>query len=473
MDRDVPWFLKLEPALQRFQNVVGQSGVRAEVQQDPQGRRLLARVGVGVEPHVVHEQRAGAVVELGSVRAPVPKAFHSGGDSAERRQYVSEVDEILPGDDTGSSTYRRYVYQAEVAFPACLRMALDNSPQAVFMEHVEDIVFVEPESPKFIQVKTRDPHRKAWTLDALCNGPLKSLYRAYQRAKHLDGSLYIMALEGPVEDDNALVRYLRGNTEQAEAALDAVARKLETESREDCAEFLKRVRCRDRMPSRDSITGKNLLVIASHDASLTVAQCQTIYGRFMDRIEQAMQSQANADGWYESLLTGKPDTNLPAHERMLTQGDLRPLLAPLAPEGSSRLLKRYTNLDAPPATVLEEKLLAGGATDEIILDAKGLRADATISETEFLGTDEEKAKWDDFLTRLQVRHNQLLARAASHNRPAVQVWNELFNLSQEALNQTDPNRLMNADLYFLVGEICSMADRCEVDFGRARKEATP
>ncbi len=45
-----------------------------------------------------------------------------------------------PPENTGADTFRRYRYQAEIAFPYCLSCLTVDGANSVIMEHFEDMV---------------------------------------------------------------------------------------------------------------------------------------------------------------------------------------------------------------------------------------------------------------------------------------------------------------------------------------------
>src|ERR671919_692299 len=91
---------------------------------------------------------------------------------------------VTPPDDTGSDTFRRFRYQAEVAFPFCLDTALIGNVISVIPEHLEDLAIEFADgSWRIIQIKTRDPGQAPWTLATLLGGDggaFRSLLRTHR-----------------------------------------------------------------------------------------------------------------------------------------------------------------------------------------------------------------------------------------------------------------------------------------------------
>ena len=110
--------------------------------------------------------------------------------------------DITPPDDTGSDTFRRHRYQAEVAISFCVDCVLIGNVASVIPEHLEDLAIEFADgSWRIIQIKTRDPGQAPWTLAALLGsdgGAFKSLLRTHRALAGIGGRIgYELRLEGP------------------------------------------------------------------------------------------------------------------------------------------------------------------------------------------------------------------------------------------------------------------------------------
>lgn len=379
-----------------------------------------------------------------------------------------DIDQLLPSDDTGSVTYARYKYQVKLCFPMCLDIALNGEIIAIYLEHGEDIVVSRADGTIFIQVKTREPHLRHWTNSELIDGPLSSLARAFRDASGILNPAFVMALEGRVDEECDLVRYLRSrNTEPKPDLVLKVASK--TGLTEDQVKaFLPRVRCRDRMPSREAIDGRNHQVLRSVAPSMSGSDAESLYEQTLSLLDKAMMGDAESVAFHVQICDPGA-SSAPAHAKMVTHAKLATAMAKLGAGQASRLLARVNDIDLPGMTILEAKLLAGGADDETIRSAKRLRASEASHEAELL-SGIAIGITDDLVERLVIRHNAIRSGAAMTEAPAIAIWSELLRVSEDSWRQTDPRRILRADGYLLIGKICALADECVVDFGAAKDD---
>ncbi len=152
--------------------------------------------------------------------------------------------------------------------------------------------------------------------------------------------------------------------------------------------------------------------------------------------------------------------------KTLTQEVLAPLLTGLIRD-IRPLLRRIVAPASHPPTDMELKLLAGGATREIIEDAISLRANASLREYEIASADlfADEAPLEDVRERLRVRVNALVSRNSGQRAPAITIWNQLLDVLATQASTIDHRGLFGRDPDLLLGEICQMSDLCVTGWG--------
>ncbi|WP_369241155.1 dsDNA nuclease domain-containing protein [Streptomyces sp. R21] len=229
---------------------------------------------------------------------------------------MSDVIDWSAPDDSGSSTQRRYEYQADVAAQVCLEMlqglpaleVLQGLPVAhITCEHFEDFVVARRRSGgelswHFHQVKTRD-ETTPWKLsDVIAKKALKSLWRSHQdlRDKDLDYEL-LACLEGQLDLREAEMSALAsGNGGRHPECLKRVAQHLGTTDSAAAAEFLARVRVTE-LPRRTDLAMKNLTVLWELGPAQTMTQASDLREQLRGLITKAMQGTLGP-GWVDQLI---------------------------------------------------------------------------------------------------------------------------------------------------------------------------
>src|SRR5262249_30441950 len=114
---------------------------------------------------------------------------------------VTQIGNMIPPDDTGADTFRRFRFQAEVAFPYCLNCAIGGSIKSIVMEHFEDIAIEEATRWRFQQIKTRNLDRGPWKLSDILKsgGGIDALFRTYQAVKDHGNIRLELLLEGALK----------------------------------------------------------------------------------------------------------------------------------------------------------------------------------------------------------------------------------------------------------------------------------
>lgn len=382
-----------------------------------------------------------------------------------------DISSIVPPDDSGSDAFRRYCYQAHVAFPFCLECALGEEVISVVPEHIEDIAIERVDRWRFVQIKTRNTDLLPWRLSHITEdgGALHSALRSH-RALPDDSSTVEIFLEGFLKRDDDIV-LLR--TEEGRRNTDLhvrLQRKLKIDSNE-CVALMNRVRLVPDLPSRDAIVDRNLRLLGDQAPHLSSAAIADIYGRVVARISASMATELLEPAWLEAVFrpqSATPNAHRTYKAKRLSREHLQPLLAPImAP--ARPLLKRIIEPNRDVPSVLEEKLLAGGASTRLIENAKSLRANATIMEFQ----NSAASLWgeDDHLEnvreRLRIRVESLLELHEENSRPAIQVWSSLQDRLPQWADTIDGYGLFRKDPDLLLGEVCQMADLCELDWGQS------
>jgi hypothetical protein len=373
---------------------------------------------------------------------------------------------LLPPDDTGTDTLIRFRYQAQLALPFCLACARKEKVRSVIMEHFEDIVVEYDDYWHFIQVKTRNPDRGQWKLTDAIDG-LKSLYRAFNATSHLKAK-YSLFLEGAVsaKDDLNILTHPKNNI--SDGLVQKVYQRLDIEDSE-CRDFLEVITVHPNQPPRANITSHNIHLMGQVSASTSIREIESLEQRLTDEILRAMSCDRLENILYHyisNLEDLEDEIKARIDAKRLDAKNASDILGSLA-SGDYPLLLRITDLNVPTPTNLEKKLIAGGATERIINNAKELRANASIREAEILssGFFVEDGKIVDVQVRLETLANSVVERFEDSDKPAKTIWLELRKEITQTVNSVDPNRIYKQDPYLLLGAACGLSDECRIDWG--------
>jgi hypothetical protein len=188
-------------------------------------------------------------------------------------------------------------------------------------------------------------------------------------------------------------------------------------------------------------------------------------------IETAMKAALLPTDWKSRTCSSVPLSRT-GNERFLrkqlTRDHLKPLFASITSPPLA-LLKSVVEPETGRLSALEEKLIVGGATSEIIRKAKDLRALAIQREIE----NSAARIWDDGDALEDVRRRletRVLGLMAEHRRgamPAVIIWNKLVDVLTRHRDAIDLREFLNRDPELLLGEVCEMSDLCKTDWGIA------
>ncbi|MGK7904151.1 MAG: dsDNA nuclease domain-containing protein [Hormoscilla sp.] len=372
----------------------------------------------------------------------------------------------VPPDDTGTDTLERFRYQARLAVPFCLSCARREKIRSVILEHFEDIVVEYDDYWHFIQVKTRNADRGPWKLTDAIDG-LKSLYRAFTETSRLKAR-YSLFIEGAISARDDLNILTPPRREISDAIIQRISSKLSVKESE-CKTFIERVTIHPNQPPRAYIKSRNVHLMGQVSESTTVSEIETLEGKLTDEIMRAMSCDRLDQILYRYLSNAdnfEYDIQSKINSKRLTANSIVNIIGSLV-SGSYPLLLRVIDLNAPTPTKLEKKLMAGGASDRIIEDAKGLRANASIREAEILssGFFMEEEKIVDVQVRIQTLANSVVEQFEDSNKPAKAIWRELRKEITDTVSSVDPNRIYKQDPYLLLGAACGLSDECRIDWG--------
>ena len=371
--------------------------------------------------------------------------------------------------DWGSDTLARFRYQAELTLPYCLSALLSqNDILAVIPEHLEDIALQTKTGWRFLQVKSRDPERGLWTAPELFSkkgGALRSLYRTYLLTIGEDHSLELL-LEGAVKT-NDLIGVLRPHRDRSQL-VSMVMDKLRA-PRGSAEDFLRRVTLNESAPHRSSIHATNGRLLHELAPSLSHPELEALHSSFLAEIEKAMRCERLTALWPRSVAhpenrTTRTEEKLRA--KTLDANRLSRIAEPLTRVGRP-LLKRFVESGSGPVSSLTQKLVLGGATNDLIHLARNLQANA--HHQRFIRASQNLELDDALLTDL---HERLLAYAhtaaaihESSTRPAIMMWDHLLEKFDRHAGNIDRNNLVRADPMLLMGESCILSDKCDFNWG--------
>lgn len=372
----------------------------------------------------------------------------------------------VPPDDTGTDTLERFRYQAQLAVPFCLSCARREKIRSVILEHFEDIVVEYDDYWHFIQVKTRNTDRGPWKLTDAMDG-LKSLYRAFTETSHLQAK-YSLFIEGAISARDDLNILTPPRDEIPDAIIQRISSKLSIEESE-CKTFTERVTVHPNQPPRAYIKAHNVHLMGQVSESTTASEIETLEGKLTDEILRAMSCARLNHILYRYLSSvdnSEDDIQSKVSSKRLTADSIIDIIGSLV-SGSYPLLLRAIDLNVPTPTKLERKLIAGGASDRIIKNAKELRANASIHEAEILssGFFMEEEKIVDVQVRIETLANSVIEKFEDLDNPAKTIWLELRKEITETVSSVDPNRIYKQDPYLLLGAACGLSDACRIDWG--------
>ena len=387
---------------------------------------------------------------------------------------MNDPKDILPLVDSGSDTFARFRYQAEVALPYCLHCALSDDIISVVMEHLEDIAIEYVDKWRFIQVKSRNNELGPWKLNDLVKpgGALYSLHRTERQIHRAVASLEIV-LEGAIRPRDP-IQFLKDDGDHSNLKLiSTVARKMDVDQAET-QEFLRRVVLVKPPISRDGIKESNIALMHDQNPQLSRIQVVPLYENLISEIERAMRADPLGLSWPSYVLhpeDAPSEVSAKLNAKRLTRDHLRRIIGPLM-SPPRPLLMRLTDATSASISALERKLAEGGATAEIIYAARNLRANAEMHMLQLQTSDlfPRDIAIDDLNQRLLTYAVTKHPLYSGSPKPANGIWNDLLVELTANPSNIDRNNLMSSDPMLLLGQICELSNNCLVDWGIANAQ---
>jgi len=382
--------------------------------------------------------------------------------------------DLPPGGPSGQDTFARYRYQAKLTLFHWFSTITDAGPNAVYAEHVEDILLEYDDRRVFIQVKTKAGSAGTWTADGLCSdgGGIDSLCRAYAIARETNCT-FELHLEGTISNSQATVDFVRDCTTANAVMRAKIAQNLENALGRaleggELDHLLGRCRVVPNQPSQRDVDGRCYRTLARLVPQMPAGAVEALYGRLLQVVEDAQQAQTAglAEGvggiaFLEIQLTHLADGGDPVPvvvtDKRLTRDRLLEFIPPDTAQAVLLLIERA--LDGRPMTALEEKLIAAGAGPTVVEDARSLRAMTEPRRYELLsGPDVDSTLLEDVSNRVLVHARAVAYLAGDVAEPAKAVWAKL--VAEPGLENADQPGLFNGDRLSLLGLLCSLSDEC-------------
>jgi hypothetical protein len=386
---------------------------------------------------------------------------------------MTSVASTLPPDDSGTDAFRRYLYQAHVAFPFCLNCYFVGEVVAAYCEHWEDLLVEYGDRLRFTQIKTRDAGRGPWRYVHLLDdgGALRSLLRTHLALAAIRESRpieYEVRLEGAIDNrDGELRRLLVDGDGANDEMCTRCAERLEIDG-DTARALLARVTVRPNQPPRTLIAAHNRDLLRLRAGHLSANDLNDVYEAAIDLIRRAMEADLLSDAWPQAIL--EPQSAVEAAEQLaqakrIDRDLLQPILNPLE-GGAQPLLAAITDPDRLRATALEHKLDAAGAPPALTERAKQFRAQAAIRVAEIRGASliDVDAMLDDLHLRL-LDAAETVAETVTASAPAAAIWNELGQRLSANPSAYDPRSMLAQDHVLLLGEVCQLSDECKFWWG--------
>ncbi|MCS3632447.1 hypothetical protein GGP55_003064 [Salinibacter ruber] len=371
-----------------------------------------------------------------------------------------------PPDNTGSETLNRYRYQAEVAMQYCITCAAGGDVKSVFVEHFEDILVEFEYEWCFMQVKSKNQNQGKWTLKRAKDG-LKSLFRAFENVGEESGHKFSLLIEGVISNSEDILPKLTPSKDGVitENDIQEVADVIGCDI-DDCRKFVDRLNVRPNQTPRQNITSQNLAILADHSNNVNFDEVKSAYKTTVNKLVEAMSVDPLGGEPFGKIQGTNGLEDRTPRDKHITKEDLQEELGFLL-NGPYPLLERITQTDSEQPTDLEKKLLAGGATEKIVEDAKNRRADAThrTLEVENLGGFSEE-HIEDVEQRVTTLVNSIVVKHLGKEKTANHAWAESLERMPKEAEDIDPNRVYRRDPMTLIGVACDLTDKCDIDWGK-------
>lgn len=383
----------------------------------------------------------------------------------ENTRIMGFIDEHPP-DNTGSETLNRFRYQAEIAMQYCITCASGGNVKSVFVEHFEDILVEFEGGWCFMQVKSKSENQGKWTLNRAKDG-IASLFRAFENVEEGSDHRFSLLVEGGISNSDDILSKLTPSSDDVitESDIQKIADVIDCDA-DDCRTFVSRLNVRPNQTPRQSITSQNVAILADHSNNVSYEEVKSAYKTTVNKLVQAMSVDPIGGEPFDKIQGTNGLENRTPRDKHITKEDLQEELGFLL-NGPYPLLERITQTDSEQPTDLEKKLLAGGAREKIVEDAKNRRADAThrTLEVENLGGFSEE-HIEDVEERVTTLVNSIVVRHVDKEKTANHAWAESLERISEEADDLDPNRIYRRDPMSLVGVACDLTDKCNIDWGK-------
>jgi hypothetical protein len=378
----------------------------------------------------------------------------------------------LQGDETGSTTFQRFKWQAKLAVRTWLQALTNAGVLAVVCEHVEDLTVVEATGFRFAQLKTRD--KGSWSAAKICEkghaiSRLVASYLLADAAGIVADCRFEVWLEGPPAEAQETTSFF-ADPSSATAATKTKIREFGLTGAK-LVDFLERLSIHCHQPSRQTIDAVVIRTIGALWPALSMHQAELLYEALLDVAETAQAAEPASVGMMNALSAARSEPVGsgvwgPIVLKLLTLVKLKALCPPLGADGVEELQARVT---AGQASMLELKLVRGGASNDTIQSALMARADADIVLTkgrasgvvtaDLQGTFEVR-----LLSMAQSAAAVATSSAASIQRPAEFIYHSLMiNVANTAA--LDVENLYGSDHRLIVGHLCGVSDQCRYGWG--------
>ena len=367
------------------------------------------------------------------------------------------ADTLTGGDPAGADTFGRYRYQSKLTLLHWLTTLAPGGPTAVYAEHHEDILIEFEDHLVFVQVKSRASAGGHWTAEIMCSdgGGIDSLCRAYAEARHLPCA-FQLHLEGSTSPSDATVKFVSNCSEAGPNLRAAISRTLaailrdrgkaatqggggegEIEAHGDgtldidiLEDFISRLSIVPNQPARGDVDARCIRALGRLLPSSSAGEIEGIHKDLLQRVETAQDASepsADVDGSGDSFLRielkrlSSAESEKEAADKRLTRELLIELL-PTTPMAIDLLLFDRLLQDRP-ITTLETKLLAAGANDQVLQDARGLRAATEGMRFELLaGPDGRADLLEDVSNRVLMRARARAQLCKTAGESANDLW---------------------------------------------------
>ena len=204
-------------------------------------------------------------------------------------------------------------------------------------------------------------------------------------------------------------------------------------------------------------------------ASTSTREIKFLEEKLTDEILRAMSCDRLDKGLYQYILKVEnleDEITARIDSKRLTFNNITDIIGSLT-SGDFPLLLRITDLNVVTPTNLEKELIAGGATKRIIMDAKNLRANASIREAQILasGLFNQEDRMTDVQIRIQTLTNSIVEEYDESKKPAKIIWRTVLNELTQKMESVDPHKIYKQDPYLLLGAVCGISDECRIDWG--------